>query len=393
MGLIKWLKSIDWSKGKLAMYDYILAGFYEGESTIEPEGSLGLDTLDIGFNSISSENYVMKYYIIQQFPQAMSDEFINELRINCRLPGVKVDFYTYADPNKINWDSDQMKMKRKVWARYTKEDTDVDTFDSQEKQGVVAKKMGMRQSWEYLQRADIRQGRQVCKVSMLIQFSGLRGERGKYIHNMDEAVKNLKDYCAVCGIKIQPLRINLVDWLQSLYPFSMKRIKEVQSKVPKQTMTDDILSRVNTYKQGSIGVDGIVMGVDVETGKMVLRDIKNNQDNAENWAIVGATGSGKSLFSKDKLDWVLGLNIPCMVVDFEGDEYTPLYYYVKAGNPKDAIRVDLGPGTGQYCDPLIIPRLTGCEEIDATLKHDAMAMAIKMLTVMLYEDEIGRAHV
>lgn len=378
------LKSKDWSKGKLAMYDYIFAGFYEGENTIEPDEKLGLDTLDVGFNSVCSESYAMKYYIIKKFPAWLEDGIIDEIRRVTRAPGVKVDIYTYADPHTINWDSDQMRNKQNRWSRSTKENISTDVFDSQEKKGTVEKKLGIRRSWEYLQKADTRQGRQVCKVSVMIQFSGLRGSKGKYLHNMDYAVKRLKDYCSTTGMRVDPIRINLVDWLQSLYPFSLKRIKEVQTKIPKQTMTDDLLARLTTYKQGSIGSRGIVMGVDVDTGKIVLKDVKSNEDNAENWVISGATGSGKSMFGKDKLYWALGLNIPSMVVDFEGDEYTNAYYYVKAGNPKGAVRVDLSAGRGQYYEPLIIPKLTGCPEIDDSLKRDAMATTTQMLTVLLY---------
>lgn len=369
--------------GKLQMYDYILAGLYEGESVVEPQEALRIDNLDVGFNSISSATYVNKYYIIKRYPYYLHERLIDNIRDSCLKAGVKMDFYIHAEPHEIPWESDEMQNRQKAWKRYTTEDTDVDTFEIREKASVVEKKLGIRRSWQYLQVSDLEQRRKLCKMYIIVQISGLRTSDGQYLAKMENCIKDFKRWAASNGVKIAPLSINLGDWLQVIYPLSLRFIKEVNTKIPKQVMTDDILARINSYKQGKIGYTGLPVGMDVNSRLPVIKDVFANSDNAENWIISSKTGAGKSVFVKDKIPWALALDIPVMVVDFEGDEYRNMYWLIKDGNPKDAILVDFGQGNGLYADPLIIPNLTGNKDVDKSLKSNAISVTKKMLSIMI----------
>lgn len=371
---------------KLSMYDYILSGLYEAESVVEPEDQLKIDSLEVGFNTVSSSTYVSKYFLIKRFPYWINERLIDSIRKNCLEEGVKIDVFLYAEPHQIDWDTDRMKNRQRTWAKFTAEDLDIDEFEFREKREQVERKKNMRASWFYLQKAELEQHRSLCKVFMVVQISGMRGGDGRYIYKMQQSIRKFRNWAASNNVRYRSLNTNLTDWLLAIYPLSLRYIKEVNSRIPKQIMTDDVIARMNSYKQGKIGFSGIPVGMDVNSHLPVIKDVFANVSDADNWLISAKTGAGKSVFVKDKLIWAIGLGIPSMVVDFEGDEYRKIYAYVKAGNPDDAYLIDFGQGNGLYCDPLIIPALTGEEDVDKALKANAVSVAKKMLTIMIKGD-------
>lgn len=373
----------DEKTSKMQMYDHLLASLFAGNSIIEPQDTLVMDNLNIGFNTVSSKTYISKYFLIRKWPDWLDMRFMDRVRQQCLYAGVKINFYMYAEEHLINWDSDDMKNKRNAWETYSQQETEVNEFDYRDKRDTVLRKIRIRESWKYLNIAELEQKRTLCKMTMLVEFSGKRDSTGEMLYNMEQSIQSFKVYCANVGVKVRELRINLLDWLQYFNPLSLRYVKEVKNRVPRQVMTDDILATFNSYKQGKIGYRGMCIGMDVNSKLPVIKDIFANTDDAENWLVSAATGNGKSYFVKDKIFWALGLNIPVMIVDFEGDEYTNLYHYVNGAKPGDAIRVSMGKGNSCYCEPLIIPDITGNEEVDSSLKSNAIASTTKMLSVMV----------
>lgn len=368
---------------KFAMYDHLLASLYARNAIIEPQQELRMDNLNIGFNTLSSKTYISKYFIINKWPDWLDSRFMDRIRQKCLYPSVKINFYMYGENHVINWDSDEMRNKRNAWESYTNKEDEVSEFDYRDKRETVLRKKRIRESWMYLNVAELEQHRTLCRMTMVVEIAGFRDESGESLHNMQESIKMFKNYCADKGIKTRELKINLLDWLQYLSPLSLRYVKEVQSRVPRQVMTDDILANFNSYKQGKIGYRGMCIGMDVNSKVPVIKDVYANKDDAENWLVSAATGNGKSYFVKDKIFWALGLGIPVMIVDFEGDEYANMYHFVRSYNEKDAVMVSMGKGNSCYCDPMIIPRLTGNDDIDATLKANAIANTTKMLSVIV----------
>lgn len=370
-------------RNKLAMYDHLFANLYAGSAIIEPQEELTIDNLSIGFNTISSKTYISKFFIITEWPMWLDSKFMDVIRGQCLLPGVKINFFLYGDKHTIDWDSDEMKNKRRAWEHFTSRQEDISDFDYGKKRELTLRKLRIRESYMYLNKAELEQHRTLFKITLMVQFSGLRGNGGEGIYNLQKSIKMYKGFCANKGIRTRELRINLIDWLQFLSPFSLKFIKEVKQRTPKQVLTDDIIANLNTYKQGKIGYSGMCVGMDVNSRVPVIKDLYANKDDAENWLVSAKTGNGKSYFVKDKIFWALGLGIPVMVVDFEGDEYANMYHFISYYNPKDAVMVSMGKGNSCYCDPMIIPRLTGNNDVDSTLKANAMANTVKMLSVIV----------
>lgn len=373
-------------KEKRKMYDHIIANFLKGSAIVEPSEQLGIDTINIGFDSISSHSYMSKYFLVTELPDWLAPRFMDNIRSHCLNAGVKVNFYIYAQRHVINWDSDEMKNKLNMWKRFSETEGSLENtsaFEYRGKRQALMAKMRIVNSLHYLNKADLEDKRTLCQVSILIEISGRRGNTGRYLYNMGESIKNLKGYCNTNDIKLRELKVNMIDWLQALSPLSLRVIKEVNQKISKRVMTDDILANINSYKQGKIGVKGVPIGIDVSSKLPVLRDFKANKDAAENWLVSAATGGGKSFFVKHLLFWLLGCNIAVTVVDFEGDEYLKFAAYVQSTNPDDAIIVSMGKGSSYYCDPMEIPDLTGIPDVDEDLKETAIGYTFRLFTILV----------
>lgn len=374
---------------KLDMYDMIIANLIAGSTVIPPVKHLGNSNIQIGFSTIASDSQISKYFMIRQFPDYLQPRLFDNIRKTCIRKGVKINFYTYGNPYKINWDSAEMRNKMAIWKRYTEENNgsgDVFDYRSQRSGDLARKRMIM--STKYYNDAELNQKRSLLKVAFMIEVTANNDEDS--ILNMIESIQYLKDYCNQRDIRIKELRINMIDWMQHLSPFGMREIKEISSKIPYKCMTDDLLANFNSYKQGRIGLDGVPLGMDVESNVPVLRKIKADPDAAENWLISAGTGGGKSYWIKVLLTYLLADDFVVTVMDYEGDEYSNLAAYIREYNPEDVRVISMGKGSTTYFDPCEIPTLTGEMDIDAELKEQAInyIMAIFRVIVAGLDDQL-----
>ena len=366
---------------KLDMYDIIFANLFAGTSIIEPERELDRTHIDIGFSNIASEKYIIKYFLITGLPDWLDFQLFDSIRRNVMSPGIRINFYTYGEPYKINWESSEMKNRLRIWEGYTKEskENDLSGLNYRARRKDILAKERILESTMYLNRAELDYRRRLIKTSFMIEVACLRDRES--LDYMDDCIKDLKRYCLEKEIKLLELRVNMIDWLQQLWIFSLRSIKEVYRRVSKKILTDDIVANFSSYKQGRLGEDGIPLGLDVNSGALVLKKFKSNPDAAENILISGGTGSGKSLMTKWLLTWLSTDNV-ITIVDYD-DEYKNLANFIYDGNPTDAITISMGRGSTSYFDPMEIGELTGDEKIDATLKSDAIKYTMATFNLMI----------
>ena len=327
--------------------------------------------------------------MIRQFPDYLQTRLFDAIRRICIRDGVKINFYVYGGPYKINWDSAEMRNKMTVWKRYSEEHAEspnVFDYRSQRTSDLARKRIIM--STKYLNDAELNQRRSLLRVAFMIEIAGANDPES--ILNMMDSVRSFKEFCGQRDIKVRELRIDLVDWMQHLGPFSLKDIREVSTKMPYKVLTDDLMSNFNSYKQGRIGISGVPLGMDVESNVPVLRKVKADPDAAENWLISAGTGGGKSYWVKVLLTFLLADGFVVTVMDYEGDEYSNLASYIREYNPEDVRVISMGKGSTTYFDPCEIPKLTGDYEIDADLKEQSInyILAIFRIIVAGLEDQL-----
>jgi len=378
-------------KEKIDMYDMIIANLIAGNSIIEPTVKLDNSQLAIGFSNIASDEQLIKYFMINQLPDFIQPRLIDIIRKRCMQQGIKINFYFNAVPHRINWDSAEMKNRMTIWKRYSQSiSNSVDVFAYREQRGESLAKQRMITSTKYLNEAELEYKRSFLKVYMIIEIAAKRDEDS--LAGMAEAVRSLKDLCRQSDIKITELRVNMIDWIRAISPFSLKSVKEVNSKLARRVLTDDILANFNSYKQGRVGTKGVPLGTDILSSGPVMYKFKEDPDAAENWLISAGTGGGKSFWVKALLTYLLATGFVCCIMDYEGDEYLNLANFIRAANQEDVKIVSMGKGSAVYFDPCEIPDITGDPEVDADLKESAINFILSIFRVISHglEDEFTK---
>jgi len=374
-----WVKGV---KEKLDMYDMLISNLIAGVAIIPPNKQLNNEQIYIGFSNISSESQISKYFLIRQFPDYIQPRIFDLIRSRSLNKGVKINFTVYADPHKIDWASPEMKNRMNIWKRYSEENSGVvDVFDYRSKRGDELARERIIKSTKYLNEAELDFKRNLMKATFMIEVSAKRDDAS--ILNMMDTISDMRKLCSLYDIRIRELRTNMIDWGQALGIFSLANVRNVIGRVPKKVVSDDILSNFNSYKQGRVGKTGVSLGVDIDSGLLVMRKFKEDPDAADNWLIAAESGGGKSFFVKALITNLLADGFVVTVMDYEGDEYSNLASYIKAAEPKDVKIVSMGKGSTIYFDPMEVPSITGDIDIDRELKENAINYVVAMFKVII----------
>lgn len=372
-------------KEKLDMYDMIIASIFDKNAVIEPKVKLDRRSINIGLSCVSSESTISKYYLINKFPDYLKKNIYDLIRKDAMTPGVRIDFYTYSQPHKIDWDSSEMKSRMRIWKEYTGKEVSESVFDYRDNKDTFDSRKRIMISTKYLNEAELDYKRTTCKCYFVIRVSANRDKVS--ILNMMESIRLLSETAATNQISIRELRVNLMDWLRLISPFSLISTNNLISSVPKKVLTDDIVANFNSLKQGTVGNRGIPMGIDIKSGRVVLYKFKDDPEGADNVLVVGETGSGKSYFIKPKIFYLLASGMVGTIMDYEGDEYEYIVNYIKAANPDDAIIISVGKSSNNYFDPCVIPELTGEVSVDREAKRMSIGYIKMMFTKMISDND------
>jgi hypothetical protein len=215
----------------------------------------------------------------------------------------------------------------------------------------------------------------------MMTVSGERTDTG--LSDLEDTIKSIKTYCGAEELFIRELKVNLVEWLNTLSPTALAHNAQIDKRTSRKIVTDDILSHLGAFRQGVVGYKGVSLGIDVLARVPVLRKFKEDPDKAENMLICAETGGGKSYYVKTLITYLLAENICVSVLDYEGDEYTNIYRFIHEANPADAALISFGKGSSEYFDPLQFPDLTGDDEVDSDIKESAISFTLAMFNVIV----------
>ena len=367
---------------KLDMYDMILSNIIAGSQIVEPTTKLESNQIDIGYNQVAQNTQLQKYYLIRALPDYLQPNFIDQIRQSCIQNGVKINFYFYCTPYKINWDQAEMKNKLSIWERYANDESygDTSVFKYRANRNDSLAKRRVIESVKYLNEAELDYKRHLLRTMIIVEFSAHRDDDS--LIALQEQIRTFKETCQRSDIRIRELQKDLISYLRQLGPFQLYEDPKIDQKLARKVLTDDILANFNSYKQGRVGTTGVQLGIDVLQKVPVMRKFKANPDQPENWLIQAETGGGKSYFVKSLLTYLMADDFVVTVMDYEGDEYTNLADYIRAGNPDDVRVIQMGKGSTQYFDPCEIPMLTGDPEVDDDLKEQSINYILQVFRVI-----------
>lgn len=372
---------------KLDMYDMILASAFDKDSIVIPEETLDSRSLAVGYSCMASLNYVSKYYVVTALPDFVETQLYSKIRNACRNKGVVIDFFTYEEPHKIDWESPEMVSKLRIWKDYYEREEEGGVWEYRDKKQTIDNKKRIIMSTSYLNKAELNNRRTLTKVYFVIRITARRDRES--ILNMADSISMLRSIMQdQMQIKIRELRVNMMDWMRLLNPFSLTKGK-VYNKIPKMVMTDDIEANFSSMRQGKVGITGLPLGMDIISGQVVLYVFKEDPEEAENILIAGETGSGKSYLLKPLIPYAIASGMVAVVMDYEGDEYTNLGNYIAASNPDDVCIINIGRNSEYYFDPCPIPAPTGERDIDEAAKQMAMGYIKLIYQKMICNDDDG----
>lgn len=339
------------------------------------QDKIGLDFV----GSYDGENITF-YYTIQSMPRELLIDFKDNIRRECK-PEVRVNFFNYIRGHRIDWESAQMRSRLRVLRQVGSENdgNDVNAYNLHENIGALGKQSWIEDSLQYLAIADRKRNRSLLKSSLMMTISGKRGE------NFDDTIKLVEGYARHIGINLHRVLYDIPDLLRFFSPFSRTNNKSIANILPTQVLTDEILARYNVYNQGTLGTRGISFGTDVYSKFPVIKNVKPQDDTAENWLATAETGGGKSLSIKALILQLLGLNYNGTIMDIEGFEYIPIANFM-SHNSKVVV-INMAEGSGKYFDPVEIFEKTGIEDID----KDAKNMSVNF-TLATFKTILGRAY-
>lgn len=364
-------------KKTIALYDELLYSLFAGEDSLngrviynDPE-RIGIDFI----GSYENEN-VTFYYLIDKFPQFLRIDWKNVLREAC-AEGVRISFIEEMNGHRIQWQSPEMKSRLRTLRKVKEglEDEDIDVYNLNERIEDMSNQEWIEASLRYLSDADRVRKRQMFKTSILMLVTGRRGE------NFNDTIARIHTVADGLEIGIQRIMYEIPDYIQHYSPFRNDTPKSIDGQIPYKVIPDELLSRFSTYAQGIVGFGDVYFGTDIYSRFPVLKTVKRNPEDAENWVITAVTGGGKSAFVKALILQLLGKGYNGTIMDIEGREYAPIGNFV-SHNSKVQV-VNMAEGNGKYFDPVEITPKTGIEDIDKDAKNLSINFTVSLLQVLL----------
>lgn len=354
------------------------------ELAIKRHSEVGKVSVD--FSGMRDGENITAFYIIQSLPRELVMDFRDRVRSECKS-GVRVNFLNRMRKYTIDWESASMRSRLRVLEQVSQDngDANVNAYNLHQNLSSMGKQNWIEESLTYLSIADRTRGRTLLKTSTLMTVSGIAGE------DFDFSLNGIQQYCSRIGVKLERVLFDIPEVLQFFSPYynlPLQKEQKTERRISTQVMTDEIAARFNTYTQGTLGVRGITFGVDVFSGFPVLKIVKPREDTAENWIITAETGGGKSHKIKSILIQLLGAGFNGTIMDIEGFEYIPIANF--ASHNSKVIVINMAEGSGNYFDPVEIPKHTGIEDIDKDSKNLSINFTIAIFKTLLgrtfYED-------
>jgi hypothetical protein len=360
--------------------NYISGWLNRDKSELAPSRTYNLYT---DMNGVYSGGKNVTYvYLIDQYPKTLELSFRKTIRRECKT-GVKIAFITNMGRDAINWNSPSNRNRLKTWKNLEEANRkDITIYEMASEIGNLDAQTYKKQSLLYLINADLRRKRKLFAVRGIMLITGKRGEA------FDDTVKSVTEICKKSGIKIKRVTGNIADYLETFSPFSLKFNNHVIKQAGYNIITDEIAARLNSYDQGTVGRGSLYWGTDVYSRKVVLKEPKEVDTDAENWLIGAETGAGKSYLTKALLIQLLGRDdVIGTVNDIEGDEYKDLGYIVAVHD--SVVMLDIGDSGGSYFDPVEVYQ-TGDESLDKDMFSLSYSFTVGIFKALVGENVLSK---
>lgn len=351
----------------LEMYTDMLVRRFQANSNNIDLTVTGTAQMKFGYDRIITATSIREYYQLTKIAKYMPAQFLEFLRtIEQREDmvgeGVGVNLCLKLEPHWIDWNTRQMNLRASVWEQELAESEE--QMSQQNNKLVTDEQLAatkgndwLTESWKYF--------KEMCSdnhstpvVQVYVELcTGVANKQA--FKNLKQASLELQRKAITNGFEFKKIKGNLWDFQKLFSPVSAGNPR-MEKKAPRFPLTDEYVACMTDYVPGKLTYDEVLMGLDMDTGKMVYKDFISSGGGAEVLLIAAITGGGKSYFAKSiTFNTLLG-GYTFVVLDRDG-EYIPIAEEIKG------TIISMSKGTGRYYDSTIIAELTGDEEVDSTL--------------------------
>lgn len=333
-----------------------------------------------GTRKIFTDKKVIRTAFIHDFPMYMTptDLFEVKFKIMKDNPNVKVVFTHEYVPSHINMKSQKMKLiKNDAVAGLRdrrKKKPQEDEIENLTKDTTSINKQYTSAERRYL---SLQLFEALKGIEEVTEFSFTITLEGEKEAEVDSAFNQLKDILDDGFIIREPV-------LQTFQFYANKQIPNrtfaddfIRKNFPSRKMPVSTASKLGMLQSGETGDDsGVVFGVNVNTLTPYLINLKTSSKLAS-FIIIAMSGKGKSFTVRCLSISALSQGFRVIINDYEGDEYDSY------GKVFGATFVDLGGKDGGTFDTVEIGTLTGDENIDKDLFHDAKSTTKQVFDMLM----------
>ena len=334
--------------------------------------------VQVGYEVLYSRTSQRCYYYIKVLPEYISGSFYETVRDAMSLKKtacpVYINFRIQGTPHIINWDSSEMRERRRQWANWERNKKAVDTkFADAKTRTISAFEEWRMKSWDYVQNAEDRKVQLIdCEITVEIATDGNSLE---HKHSLLDVCKEFEQWCAKNSIKIKKVRNNIMDFLQYTSVTSLNKRTASAKQVMNRVLSSEILADMTSYVPGKINDTGVLFGIDMTTGMAVYKNMVRPGGDAENFLVIAETGGGKSFYMKALVLQMAINGFHQVVLDIDGE-------YKSAAKALDGVIIDMSKSAGLYFDSTVIGDLTGDPAIDASLLKDSRVVTANIFDVL-----------
>lgn len=364
----------------LEMYTNMLVRKFSANSSNIDLSVSGAAQMKFDYDKIITSNSIRKYYQLTRTAMFMPTEFVTFLRTIEEKEeyvgeGVAVNVCFKMEPHWIQWNTREMATRSMVWEQdmaEAEEQLGQNRLISEQEIEVTKQNTWLQESWKYFKEM-CSEGHSTPVVQVYIELCTGIATRQAY-SNLKQAGMALMQKAITNGFELREIKGNLWDFQRLFSPVSAGN-PSMERKTPRFPLTDNYVADMMGYTPGKLTHTEVLMGLDIDTGKMVYKDFVSESGGAEILLIAAVTGGGKSFFAKSILFNTLLRNYTLVIMDRDGE-------YIPIADEMHGTVISMSRGSGKYYDSTVIAEVTGIEEVDATLLIDSQNATTAVFNIL-----------
>lgn len=323
--------------------------------------------MHIMYDKIITSAGIIKYFQLVRVAEYMPNELLTVLRdIEDEFKGVyagegiSINMALKMEPHKIEWNTREMRVRTNVWERDIEEVQNKSGKTNLVRDDELKKNKQynwLKKSWMYFKRM-CGAGASTPVVQIYIELStGVSNAQA--FQNLKLASIRLLSMAATQGFELKEINGNLWSFYKLFTPISAGNY-ELEKYTSKFPLTDEYVSSMTSYYPGKLPGTEVLIGFDIDTGKLVYKNFANAGGGAEVMLVAAITGGGKSYLVKSICFNTAMCNYTMVVMDRD-NEYIPI------AEELNGTVISMSRANGSYYDSTVIPEVTGIKSIDDDL--------------------------